>query len=165
MSQKTDRAAPKWQYLGKSVLACFVGAWLGVALLIIEEEMRGSAYMIERHVDILHWLLGGLSVGLRVLLSPMPLLAFVPMLVIGLPLQAALQHFGKVGYLWTVLPAIPFGPLVLKLLFVIYADVLRGTLNPFALVLTAVGGFLCTSIFWLVRRPDKDALHGQPVAK
>ena len=148
--------------LAKSLFACIVGAWLGLAPIVIFTEMRTHAYLLDTPRDYGHWVIDGLLTGGHILLSLFPLFVLIPMIIIGLPLQALLQRFGKVDYLWTVIPAIPLGPLVLVSLFVIYRDVLRGSLDPFALVLTAVGAFLTTSIFWLVRRPDRD---GQATAK
>lgn len=148
--------------LAKSLLACIVGSWLGLAPVVIFEEMRGQTYLLTTPQDYGRWLIDGVLTGAHILLSFFPLFVLIPMVVVGLPLQALLQRFGKVSYLWTVTPAIPCGPLVLFSLFVIYRDVLRGSLDPYALVLTAIGAFLTTSIFWLVRRPDRD---GQAQAK
>jgi hypothetical protein len=141
-----------WKRLGKSLLAAFIGSWLGCALFIaVSDLLDGSSGL--KPGDILP----GLANLFRLLFSPFGLFAFLPMLVIGLPAQALLQRAGKTSYLWNVVPAVVAGAITFPLILLSFGTA-GDDFTAENMGMGALAAFLVGSITWLIRRPDKDAV-------
>ncbi len=141
-----------WQRLGKSLFAAFVGSWLGCALFVTV-----SAFIGDVHISSLQDLWHGVLSFFRLLFSPIGLLAFLPMVVIGLPVQAVLQRAGKTGYVWNVVPAVIAGAILLPLILVGIGALSESSFTLETFGMGALAAFFVGSIAWLIRRPDKDA--------
>lgn len=141
-----------WKRLGRSLLAAAVGSWLGSALFIAISDLIGGG-QFGGPQDL--W--RGMLSFFNLLFSPFGAFAFIPMVVIGLPVQALLQHVGKAGYLWNVIPAVIAGAIFFPLLLIGFGAMGRGGFTLENMSMGALAAFLVGSIAWLVRRPDKDA--------
>ncbi len=131
----------------RSLFAAAMGAIAGTVVVIYPFAFlfqMGADNLQQRLVFALH---SALQLG--------PFIAgatFLGMVVIGLPIQYAMQRQGNTGY-WTHANWAAFAGGALPCLTVV------GTLfAPFGLV----SGFIAGSVFWLIRRPDRD---GQAAAK
>ncbi|HVZ29510.1 MAG TPA: hypothetical protein VG839_03895 [Asticcacaulis sp.] len=141
-----------WKRLGKSLLAAFIGSWLGCALFLALSDLFGGGPGLG-FGDILP----GLASFFRLLFSPFGLFAFLPMLVVGLPVQALLQRAGKTAYLWNIIPAVIAGAITFPLILISFGATAGGDFTGENMGMGALAAFLVGSIAWLIRRPDKDA--------
>jgi hypothetical protein len=78
----------------------------------------------------------------------------VPMLLIGLPIQAWMQRRGVTGLLWHVAPAALAGGLMFLTILV--------AAGAFGFAYGALYGGLAGAFAWAIRRPDRDALYDTP---
>ncbi len=136
----------------KSVMACVIAAVLGGKL----GPLTIGFVLALQHSPGLHSNIHPMS-GFQGLayIHPMDLflglvLAGVPMVVVGIPVQAILQHFKLTDYFSNVGLATVCGALLAWYFATSLDDVLLFTL------LGTWVAFLTGSIAWLIRRPDKD---------
>lgn len=124
----------------KSVVACVIasalGGQLGYMTIGLIQAIRQSPPPYF-HLD--PW---GIFIGL--------VLAGVPMVVVGIPVQAILQHFKLTDYYSNVGLSTVCGALLAWYFATSLDDILLFTL------LGTWVAFLTGSIAWLIRRPDKD---------
>jgi hypothetical protein len=149
-----------WKRLGKSLLAAFIGSWLGSSVFFVVSSFVGGGMRISNFSD----LAAGFGNLLLALISPYGLIAFVPMLVIGLPVQALLQRAGKTSYVSNTLLATVAGAVVLPAIFMAISLPGNNAFTSENMSMGALVAFLIGSIAWLIRRPDKDAKPSQAAA-
>lgn len=130
-----------WRLLGKSVWACAVGAITGTAIAIypfsVTMQMGASSFK-ERLILALH--------SAMQLMPWLSLITFALMVVLGLPIQKLIQDVGETRWWPHAISAMAAG-------LIIPACTGIGILySPFG----GLAGFLAGSIFWLIRRPNKD---------
>lgn len=135
-----------WRLLGKSVWACAVGAFTGTAVAVYPFSVTvqmGASNFQER-----------LIFAMRSALQLMPwlsLITFVMMVVLGLPIQKLIQDVSETRWWPHAISAMAAG-------LIIPACTGIGILySPFG----GLAGFLAGSMFWLIRRPDKDERQQQ----
>ncbi|ESQ90817.1 hypothetical protein ABAC460_08285 [Asticcacaulis sp. AC460] len=123
-----------------SLFACAVAAPVGtfVATYPFSVVWISRDTWPERLVD--SWFF---TLGLAPVLSGV---TFAAMVIIGLPYQAIMQKRGETDWLSHVGPPILGGCLisVMTMIGILY------------LPAAALNGFIAGSVFWLIRRPDKD---------
>ncbi|WP_298329220.1 hypothetical protein [Asticcacaulis sp.] len=141
---KFDRYWP----LIKSVCACIIGAGVAAFGFILSVAIAGVGDDIGDPQQIPKILAFVFSMSALIPFALVFACTALPMLIIGLPVQALLQKYHQTSYWVHAIFSVVGGSLASLFLF---------PSLPLAGFCAAIG-FAAGSVAWLIRRPDKDAL-------
>lgn len=136
----------------KSVCACIIGAGVSAIGLILAVAVAGVSDDIGDPQQIPKILAFIFSMSAFIPIALVFACTALPMLIIGLPVQALLQKYHQTGYWVHAICSVVGGALASLFLF---------PSLPLAGFCAAIG-FTAGSVAWLIRRPDRDLAKALP---
>jgi uncharacterized membrane protein len=134
----------------KSILACVVGTIVAVISMFVSVYIRKS-FVAQSFIAPMPYINESLRFAVGI-----GLIVLVCLLLIGLPIQAAMQKERVVGYIWHVIPAVLFG-IVLFTGVQTLLDSFESSISIHDIIRGAGLGFIASSVAWAIRRPDLDS--------